>query len=62
MDRKFLNRKKKKIKLGGKQQERGKDKFKENGSTLAEEKQIVYLAALLVLFQSNRTGITLLIY
>lgn len=41
MDGKFLNRKKrkekKKIKLGGKQQERGKDKFKENGSTLAEK-------------------------
>lgn len=36
----FLKRKK--IRLGGKQQERHKEKFMENGSTLAEEKQIVY--------------------
>lgn len=51
-ERFFLKRKK--IRLGGKQQERHKEKFMENGSTLAEEKQIVYSAASLVLFQSNK--------
>lgn len=40
--------------MGGKQQERPKRKFWENSFILAEEKQMEYSAALLVLFQGNK--------
>jgi len=43
--------------------ERHKENFRENGSISAEEKQIVYSAALLVLFQRNKKiGIILLVH
>lgn len=41
MDERF-QKGKKKIRFGGKQQERPKEKFWGSGSILAEEKQIIY--------------------